>query len=617
MPAPQMPVDDAILINSNENPYGPSQRARDAMWESQHVAGRYPDDVETRVAEAIARMHNVGTEQVVLGCGSTEILRLADMAFLSAGKNVVACDPTFEAVLRYARATQAEGIQVPQTADYRHDLPAMAAACNEKTGLVYICNPNNPTGTIVSRDELAAFIPRVPSTAMIMVDEAYHHFVEDASYATAQSFMRRHPNVFIVRTFSKIYGLAGLRLGYGVASVEMADQAPVDIAPRQPSRNGPLCIAYIGRVTQMQKRTFDLVSIASHVERLGIACAIHIVGDGEDLAALSHRVGAAGLSSVKFRFHGARSEAWVLEFLRGADILVSCSDSEGTSISMMEAMGRGVVPVVTDVSGVRDWIEDGVSGRIVRVGDTRGSAEAIAQLAHDRGMLARLARGAWESARRGGGTTRMADVYAQLWRQVLDRPAYRAPASASCVTLTDERRWPAPMRCASATEMRRCRSALARAGLSTGPRASDDVYLDGGRSGPRATPRTLRVRVPSLLAPGKPALIEAIRREIERGARRVAVFGCGRHTTRCAGLLGEFEQLVGYIDDNQEVAEFLGKPAVRTRDALTSLRPDTIVLSSDAHERALWDASAPLRIAGVRVVTLYGEYDGPARSASA
>lgn len=223
MPAPQMPGGDVILINSNENPYGPSQRARDAMWQSQHVAGRYPDDVETRVAEAIARLHNVGTEQVVLGCGSTEILRLADMAFLSAGKNVVACDPTFEAVLRYARATKAEGIQVPQTADFRHDLPAMAAASNDKTGLVYICNPNNPTGTIVSRDELAAFIPRVPSTAMIMVDEAYHHFVEDASYATAQSFMRRHPNLFIVRTFSKIYGMAGLRLGYAIASAEAAE----------------------------------------------------------------------------------------------------------------------------------------------------------------------------------------------------------------------------------------------------------------------------------------------------------------------------------------------------------------------------------------------------------
>lgn len=406
-------------------------------------------------------------------------------------------------------------------------------------------------------------------------------------------------------------------LSDGRSCVDMADQAPIDTAPRRPSRNDPLCIAYIGRVTQMQKRAFDLVSIASHLDRLGVTCAIHVVGDGEDLAALSHRVGAAGLSSVKFRFHGARSEAWVLEFLRGADILVSCSDSEGTSISMMEAMGRGVVPVVTDVSGVRDWIKDGVSGRIVRVGDTRGSAEAIAQLAHDRGTLACLGRGAWESARRGGGTARMVDVYAQLWRQVLDRPAYRAPASLSCVTLTDDRRWPAPMRGASASEMRHCRAALARAGLSAGTRASDDVYLDDGRGGPRVTAHTLRVRVPSMLVPGKPALVEAIRREVERGARRVAVFGCGRHTTRCAGLLREFEQLVGFIDDNQEICEFLGLPAVRARDALTSLRPDAIVLSSDAHERALWDASAPLRAAGIRVVTLYGEYEQSARVTAA
>lgn len=213
---------EMILLNSNENPYGPCQRARDALWQSQHVAGRYPDDVETKVAEAIARLHNVGTEQIVLGCGSTENLRLADMAFLSPGKNVVACEPTFEAVMRYARITQAEAIAVPQTADFCHDLPAMAAACNDKTALVYICNPNNPTGTIVSRDELAAFIPRVPSRAMIIIDEAYHHFVEDPGYASAQSFMRRHPNVIIVRTFSKIFGMAGLRLGYTISTPEAA-----------------------------------------------------------------------------------------------------------------------------------------------------------------------------------------------------------------------------------------------------------------------------------------------------------------------------------------------------------------------------------------------------------
>jgi histidinol-phosphate aminotransferase len=219
---PQDAADGMILLNSNENPYGPSQRARDAMWESQRVAGRYPDDVETRVLEALARAHDVAPAQIVLGCGSTEILRLADMAFLAPGKNVVACDPTFEAVLRYAQATQAEPVRVPQTADFRHDLPAMAAACNDKTGLVYVCNPNNPTGTIVSREELAAFIPRVPRTAMILLDEAYYHFVEDAAYASGFGWLRRHPNLMVVRTFSKIYGMAGLRLGYSISSPEAA-----------------------------------------------------------------------------------------------------------------------------------------------------------------------------------------------------------------------------------------------------------------------------------------------------------------------------------------------------------------------------------------------------------
>lgn len=220
--APQNSGSDAILINSNENPYGPSQRARDAMWQSQHIAGRYPDDAETKITEAIARLHNVDTNQVVLGCGSTEILRMADMAFTGPEQNVVACQPTFEAVLGFTRVTKAEGIQVPQTADFRHDLTAMAAACTEKTGMVYVCNPNNPTGTIVSRDELAAFIPRVPSHVKIMIDEAYFHFVEDPGYSTAQSFIRSYPNVFIVRTFSKIYGMAGLRLGYSISTPEVA-----------------------------------------------------------------------------------------------------------------------------------------------------------------------------------------------------------------------------------------------------------------------------------------------------------------------------------------------------------------------------------------------------------
>lgn len=162
-------------------------------------------------------------DRVVLGCGSSEILRLCDAAFLGPGRTVVAAQPTFEAVLHYAKVTRAEAVTVPLTADYRHDLPAMARACDARTGLVYVCNPNNPTGTIVSADELVAFLAQVPPTSAVVVDEAYHHFVEAAAYLSAVQMIERHPNVVVARTFSKIYGMAGMRLGYAVASKATAE----------------------------------------------------------------------------------------------------------------------------------------------------------------------------------------------------------------------------------------------------------------------------------------------------------------------------------------------------------------------------------------------------------
>ncbi len=209
-----------VRIDSNENPYGPSPGALAAMGRSQSVAARYPDALEDRVGAALAQLHGVTPDNVILGCGSGEILRMADMAFLGPGKNVVAAEPTFEAVLLYAGVTRAQPVKVPLTADHRHDLPRMAAACGERTGLVYVCNPNNPTGTIVTRDELAPFLGRLPKTSVVLVDEAYHHFVEDARYASAFEWVGKVPNLLVVRTFSKIYGLAGMRLGYGVGSRE-------------------------------------------------------------------------------------------------------------------------------------------------------------------------------------------------------------------------------------------------------------------------------------------------------------------------------------------------------------------------------------------------------------
>jgi histidinol-phosphate aminotransferase len=205
-----------VRLDSNENPYGPSPRAMAALDRSRGEAARYPDDLEDKVTEAIARLHGVRPENVLLGCGSGEILRMADMAFLQSGRTVVAPMPTFEAVLHYAKVTRAEAVTVPLTADFRHDLPRMAAACDARTGLVYVCNPNNPTGTIVKGEELDRFLGAVPASTLILVDEAYHHFVEDPAYRSAADQVGRRANLLVVRTFSKIYGLAGMRLGYGL-----------------------------------------------------------------------------------------------------------------------------------------------------------------------------------------------------------------------------------------------------------------------------------------------------------------------------------------------------------------------------------------------------------------
>ena len=209
---------DMVELNSNENPYGPSAGAREAMTRSQEVAGRYPDAVVEELQRTLAKSHGVAPEQVLLGCGSGDILRMADGAFLAPDRKVVVAEPTFEAVLAYNRVTKAEPVKVPLDASFRHDLPRMAAACDTATGLVYVCNPNNPTGTIVTGEELAAFLGRVPPSVTVVLDEAYHHFVEHPGYRSGFDLLAAYPNLIVVRTFSKIYGLAGMRLGYAVAT---------------------------------------------------------------------------------------------------------------------------------------------------------------------------------------------------------------------------------------------------------------------------------------------------------------------------------------------------------------------------------------------------------------
>jgi histidinol-phosphate aminotransferase len=208
--------DGIILINSNENPYGPSPRALEAISRSEAVANRYPFELDTRAAEAVAALHHVDVENVALGCGSTEILRVCDAAFVGPNENLVLAEPTFEAVTYYAKSCRANAVKIPLTSDFRHDLPRMAAACTKSTGLVYVCNPNNPTATINTSEEFIDFIQRVPPSTHVLVDEAYFHFVEDPRYSSVIDLIPKYPNLIMARTFSKVYGMAGMRLGYAV-----------------------------------------------------------------------------------------------------------------------------------------------------------------------------------------------------------------------------------------------------------------------------------------------------------------------------------------------------------------------------------------------------------------
>ena len=154
---------------------------------------------------------------IQLGYGSSEILKMAAEAFLAPGKSVVVASPTYEGIARYAEVRGARIVRIPLDSQFRHDLKKMRVAVNDDTGLIYICNPNNPTATIVGADELREFSDQIPPHIPIVVDEAYHHYVDDPSYLSAISLVLQNKSVIVTRTFSKIYGMAGLRLGYSVA----------------------------------------------------------------------------------------------------------------------------------------------------------------------------------------------------------------------------------------------------------------------------------------------------------------------------------------------------------------------------------------------------------------
>lgn len=210
-----------IILSRNENAYGPSQKVVACMQEALQFANRYPDPAVSSLHARIAQSHSVKPEQLVLGCGSGEILNTSAAAFLSPGKKLITALPTFEAIGRYGKTLGADVIEVPLAKDYSHDLDAFLARADASTGLVYICNPNNPTGSLTPRKDLEDFIRKLPATTTVLIDEAYHHFVPSTPEYTSFLDQPIHDDrVIVARTFSKVFGLAGMRIGYAVGAAD-------------------------------------------------------------------------------------------------------------------------------------------------------------------------------------------------------------------------------------------------------------------------------------------------------------------------------------------------------------------------------------------------------------
>jgi histidinol-phosphate aminotransferase len=207
-----------IKLASNENPLGPSPKALAALSEGTATLHRYPDGGAHRLREALA----VTPDQVILGNGSDEILGLLARTFLAPGDEAVMADQTFVIYKMEVTAAHGRPIIVPLK-QWRHDLQAMAEAITDRTRLLFLCNPNNPTGTMVSADEVESLLARVPGHVIVVFDEAYFEYVRNQRFPDSMAFVKQGRNVIVLRTFSKIYGLAGLRIGYGVAPMEITN----------------------------------------------------------------------------------------------------------------------------------------------------------------------------------------------------------------------------------------------------------------------------------------------------------------------------------------------------------------------------------------------------------
>jgi histidinol-phosphate aminotransferase len=300
-----------LRLDRNVNAYGPSAAAVEAMRDAvQNGAHRYPDGDVEALQRRLATLHGVAAGAIVVGAGSLDIIRAAIAAFAGNGGTMVAATPTFERLAGCAADAGTSVTAVPLRRDYSHDLHAMLARTSAGTGLVYICNPNTPMGTLTRRHDLEAFVRALPKTAVVLVDEAYHHYAtESLDYVSLLDRPLDDPRVIVTRTFSKIHGLAGVRVGYGVAPPAITARV---LAARQSLENVSVAAAR-GAAAALEDR--------EHVRD-------SLVRNGDDKQEFFNQALSRGLRPIDtltnfVMFNTARPAADVVAHFRTHDVVIS------------------------------------------------------------------------------------------------------------------------------------------------------------------------------------------------------------------------------------------------------------------------------------------------------
>lgn len=317
--AREMGLDEASIVKlaSNENPLGVGEKTREAMQRALADIARYPDGNGFELKDALCRRYGVALDQIVLGNGSNDVLEMVAGAFLGPDREAVFAQHAFAVYPLATQAAGARGIQVPAR-NFGHDLDAMLAAITPATRVVFIANPNNPTGTFIPGPELEAFLARVPADVLVVLDEAYTEYLAPDQRYDAIAWIARFPNLLVSRTFSKAYGLAGLRVGYGLGN--------------------PAVIDLLNRVRQ----PFNVCSV-------GLAAAAAALFD-DDFLARSYAANAAGMAQLTQGF-----QSLGLDWIPSAGNFVTFKVGDGSAVNAA-LLAQGVIVRPIGGYGMPEWL---------------------------------------------------------------------------------------------------------------------------------------------------------------------------------------------------------------------------------------------------------------------